>query len=121
MVAQEPKIFDLAHALEIFDGNRRILRTVIGNFLSDLPRDLDGLVQAAKRQDAPEVRHLAHRMAGAAGMIGAMRFMAWARKLEISSTGTLPDSAPDQARRLRDEFELFKKAVAEDGAHDGKP
>jgi HPt (histidine-containing phosphotransfer) domain-containing protein len=107
--------------LEIFDGNRRMLRTIIDNFLSDLPQDLDQLAQAAERQDAPQVRHLAHRMAGAAGMVGALRFMARARELEFAMAESWSGSAVDQARQLREEYERFQQAAAEEGALNRQP
>lgn len=111
-MADEPKIFDLDHALEIFDGNRKIMRTITTKFIDDLPRDLDALRAAADQRDAPRIKHLAHRMAGAAGMVGALRFMALAREIETTARDGHTDHAPDQARRLHDQFELFRQTIA---------
>lgn len=112
MAIEDHKIFDLEHALAIFDGNREMLHGIMLSFLSSVPGDLDRLASAVSTRDCDQTEHFAHRMAGAAGMVGALRFMARARQLEALSRSKRTDGAEEISRTLLADFVEFK-SIAE--------
>ncbi len=106
-----PKRFDIDHGMQIFGGEKDMLALIMDSFLDKIPEDLDALVQAVEQASVEDVERYAHRMAGAAGMVGAMRFMSLLRELEMSAKAGGLEEAESMLRGIKDEFSFFQSEL----------
>ncbi|ABK44894.1 multi-sensor hybrid histidine kinase [Magnetococcus marinus MC-1] len=82
VLPQEDRHFYLRWALAQGAGNRVLLRRLLQLFVEDHARDLELLGAMIARGAMAEVAALAHRLAGVAGGMGAMKLYALAKRME---------------------------------------
>ncbi len=75
-------ILDQAILSEMFGDNQSLTQTMLGSFRVANDEDVAALRLAIERADAAEIMEQAHRIKGAARLIGAMRLGAEAARLE---------------------------------------
>jgi HPt (histidine-containing phosphotransfer) domain-containing protein len=108
---EEHKCFDLEHGMRIFDSNKEMLEEILISFIEKIPEDLQAIEKALSEESAEEVERYSHRMKGAASMVGAMRFMDQAHKLELISKDGVLDDANLMIQNLKKEFSLLKSEL----------
>ena len=83
---------NVTKALERMMGDAVFLETIIQQFLTDVPQQLEEIRQALDSQDAETLQHKAHRLKGSAANLGADSVAAAALRLEqIGRQGNLQD------------------------------
>jgi PAS domain S-box-containing protein len=78
-------VFDRDAALHRVDGDRELLREIIGLFVEDAPRRLAEIEEGLARTDLDQVRRAAHTLKGAAANLAAHRLQAMAVRLEATA------------------------------------
>jgi HPt (histidine-containing phosphotransfer) domain-containing protein len=115
MNSEEQKIFDLEHGMMIFGNDKEMLGLIIKDFIQNVPADLDALEAAVGNMLVEETERYAHRLVGAAGMIGAMKLMDLARQMETDAKEGRLKRADLMIRTLKDEFVSFKCEIETQG------
>ncbi len=100
--------FDIDHALQIFGGRKEMLRSILSSFLEHIPNELVALAAAVSSEMIEDVERYAHKMQGAAGMVGAMKFRVKANQLELVAKRGELDGAESMTQDLNKEFSKFK-------------
>jgi len=101
-----------AHLERATGGNRKLLRSLIGNLLRDAPKRLSALRRALDRNDAEGLASAAHALKGSLGLFGADRAVGSARSLQtIGRSGDL-EGADRQLRTLEEEFRALQQRLA---------
>jgi len=68
--------------LDILDGDRKMLHTLVSVFVRDMPEQLDQVIEAVQVKDADLVRRMAHGLKGLVGNMGMPRLTKFALALE---------------------------------------
>jgi CheY-like chemotaxis protein/HPt (histidine-containing phosphotransfer) domain-containing protein len=116
-VAQPPVdtdgVLDREQALERVDGDRELLREVIGLFLEDYPETMAEIDTALSEGDAARLNRAAHALKGSVANFGARNSFDLALRLEmVGKTGDLK-GADEAFHVLAAEMERLKTALAE--------
>jgi len=84
--------FDREAALARLEGDEELLRELVGIFLEDCPRLLQGMREALAQGDATALSRLAHKLKGSAGYLEAAEVCAAAQRLESlkAEAGVVP-------------------------------
>src|SRR6202011_5297521 len=64
---EEGDLLDAAALLDYVDGDRQLLRKIVGRFRENGPRLLSQVREAIARQDGPALEFSAHKLKGAVG------------------------------------------------------
>lgn len=91
-----PILFERATFLKRMMDDWDLCVEVLGDFLDDLPVQLEGLVQAIAQGDLPEAAHRAHTIKGASASVSAERLREAASALEV----VVKAGALDQAQSI---------------------
>ena len=103
---------DEAALLERFNGNRKLLQTLVKSFLEDCPKMMDRIRKAVTARDAPALADAAHALKGSVGNFGPSAPFETARGMEISARqGTLEGSWEAYAT-LEDEMAALSPVLA---------
>ena len=112
---QVPSPIDFAALLEMLDGDKQIVASLLSKFVDELTSDLAASEQAVVDQDTELLRQIAHRVKGTSANLHALVLSAAARELEQACTEadaslmTLKQQVmSDQARLARDEIESWR-------------
>jgi CheY-like chemotaxis protein len=104
-------IFDLNQALQVVDGDKKLLKEITVMFLEELKVNLEGIVQAIRKKDADALEKAAHSLKGSVGNLGAKRAYGAAYRLEsIGKEGRLSE-AKGALAELKKELEELKIAL----------
>jgi PAS domain S-box-containing protein len=102
---------DLESALQRFDGDEDFFKEMLQEFLSYVPKQLEKLAEAIKRDDAKVVEREAHSLKGAAANLDAKPMADLALQLELlGRTGDLA-GAGEIVCNLRTAFEHLEKYI----------
>ena len=84
---------DESALLARFNGNRKLLQTLVKTFLEDCPKMMDRIRKAVTARDAPALADAAHALKGSVGNFGPSAPFETARGMENSARqGTLEGS-----------------------------
>ena len=83
---QTPSSIDFAALLEMLDGDKQILASLLSMFAEELTSDLLASAQAIVDHDAELLRQIAHRIKGTSANLHALMLSAAARELEQTCT-----------------------------------
>jgi HPt (histidine-containing phosphotransfer) domain-containing protein len=104
-------VFDWDGLVYRLMGDEALAEEIIGDFLKQIPINLDALKQSLDKNDALQVKREAHVIKGSAGNIGAVVLQEIAEKIE--KAGDLEDLI--KAKLFITEFdaqlEIFKKEL----------
>jgi two-component system, sensor histidine kinase and response regulator len=84
-VAEEPspdRVFDLAEALLIVDGDRKLFREIAQTFVESCPEELSSIRDAIARQDPARLRVASHHLKGSLSALAAREALETAKRLE---------------------------------------
>ncbi len=114
MLSSEPR-FDREALEERAMGDKDVFRLVIETFLNTVPQELARLETGIKEGNIEEVAVIAHTLKGSSANIGAMRFSALSKELEIEAKKdekevTL-DALYSMAQEMKGEFERLKEVL----------
>jgi PAS domain S-box-containing protein len=100
-------IFDLTKALQVVDGDKGLLKEITVMFLEELQKNMEGIVQAIRKNDADALERAAHSLKGSVGNLGAKRAYGAAYRLEfIGKEGRLAEAKGALAELERELGEL---------------
>ena len=116
-------VIDYAALLAGVDGDRRLLRELVGLFLADCPQRLAEIKEAIRRGDAEALRIAAHTLKGSVGNFAAQKAFAASQRLEnMGRDGDLDNAdeacvtieseltfLSDELRRMTRNFSIRKK------------
>jgi len=112
---QIPSSIDFAALLEMLDGDKQILASLLSRFAEELTSDLAASAQAIVDHDAEVLRQMAHRIKGTSANLHALMLSAAAHELE--QTCTEADASlmaikqqvmSDQARAVQEAIEKWQ-------------
>jgi HPt (histidine-containing phosphotransfer) domain-containing protein len=107
--------FDRASLLSRLDGDEDLVRTVIGVFLDDAPRQLDALKKALGEGSALNVWSLGHQLTGAAGSAGATALQQLAGEIKRAGEQGHLEEAGRLVQSASEAFMRFRAALAHAG------
>jgi CheY-like chemotaxis protein/HPt (histidine-containing phosphotransfer) domain-containing protein len=111
-----------AHLDRATGGDRKLLRSLVRNFLTEAPKRLSALRQALARNDAEGLASAAHALKGSLGLFGADRAAGTARSLQLMGRLGHLDGADRELRALEEEFgALEQELVALRGISNTRP
>ena len=104
--------FDLAVLAEVTGGDTELSTTLMDHFMASTSTDLVALDLALAGHRIDEVRRLAHRIKGAARIVGARAIVANAERMETkAASGMEAAELETLARRLHDDFTACQSAI----------
>jgi len=101
----------IAELRQLDDGDRSVVRELLGNFLHKAPGRLHELERAFESGDATLLRQMAHSLRGSAGGIGAKRLMGLATTLEFQAAADPMGDVRASLHALRGELEHVARAL----------
>lgn len=105
-----PLTLDAIRQLEHY-GSPGLVQRVVGIFLDETPRLIDGLHRAVRESAADRLRLGAHSLKGSSGNVGAERLNACARRLERACKGGFPANADTLIAAIDSSFEEAARAL----------
>jgi signal transduction histidine kinase/CheY-like chemotaxis protein/HPt (histidine-containing phosphotransfer) domain-containing protein len=112
--APAPAVFDRSAFMHRMMEDEELARTVIGEFLSDLPRQIELLREHVRSGHATGVEHQAHKIKGACGTVGALAMHAIAAQLEAAGHAGESASTPALFAELESEYQRLEDVLSED-------
>lgn len=97
---------DLSKAMEVVDGDRRLLKELVGEFLVLFPKQLVELQEVITKRNNKQLERKAHSFKGAVCNFGAERAYSLAYELENLGKESRMDEAIDVFNRLKHEMDL---------------
>ena len=94
---QTPSSIDFAALLDMLDGDKQIVTSLLSKFVEELTSDLLASAQAIVDHDAELLRQIAHRIKGTSANLHALMLSAAARELEQACTEADAPTDDDQA------------------------
>jgi len=105
-------VLDGIRALE-GDGNRGLLERIIGVYLSDSPRLVEGILSAAEKGDTESLLRAAHTLKSSSANVGAAGLSDLCRKLEGMARAGEPVSAGAPVlSKIEGEFRSVREALS---------
>ncbi len=117
--ARGDQIVDEAALLARVDGDRRLLKTVIGLFWADAPEALERIRRAIADHDPRALQHAAHALKGSAANFAALPAVAGARELETMGREGRLEGAEQAYAALEAEIERLTEALVATADRDG--
>lgn len=114
-VVSEKKIFDSPALLDRLDGDKDLLKKIVGIFLNDAPRQIDALKAAYEKKDALEVGRRAHALKSASGSVGAVVMQRVAFQIETAGEEEDLGKVASLVIEIEKEFGELKKILANHG------
>ncbi len=84
-VISEPAVFDPSLLLGLLEGDREAATEILGQFLADVPLQVEELCRVLEAGDASMAERQAHRVKGAAASVGAEALRALAAEIEFQA------------------------------------
>jgi HPt (histidine-containing phosphotransfer) domain-containing protein len=97
--------------LERFNGNRRLLRSLVETFRDDCPKMMGRIRSALSARDAQALAGAAHALKGSVGNFGSSSAFDVARQMEITARGGTLDGAWERYAALEDEIARLLPAL----------
>ncbi len=107
----DPGVFDLAAMRKLLMNDEEFVRSVLQNFLEELPKEIRTLGELVFSGNCKAVARQAHSIKGAAGNVGGEAMKSAARELERAANQGRTDALPDLAAHLRLQFDRLKDAM----------
>jgi PAS domain S-box-containing protein len=108
-ISQE--ILDESQLLARFEGEPDLLRDVVGLYLGDCPKLLDGIRGAVERGDAQGLERAAHKLKGTVANFSARTSYDAALRLEVMGRGGQLEQAREAVGRLESALEELKPVL----------
>jgi signal transduction histidine kinase/DNA-binding NarL/FixJ family response regulator len=89
-------------------GNEELAQSLVKSFLTDAPKKISDIRQAATQKNAAKLASAAHAFKGAAAIFGAPEVVAAARSLEAMGKAGNVDGAEKEFQTLESEFARLK-------------
>jgi signal transduction histidine kinase/DNA-binding response OmpR family regulator len=118
--ASSRDVFNRSALLERLGGDQELLNEVLDIFLSDIPGQLQKLIQAKDNDDAEQVREKAHRIKGASANIGAQRASHVALQIEKAGKKNNLEGTESLFEKLEQEIECLRNGLSEAGINAGQ-
>ena len=106
-------IFDKAAIMRRLMDDEELARTLVQDFLQDIPMQTQRLKGFLDTADLPAARRLAHSIKGAAANLGGERLQAAAFELENACQAGNLDAVKGLMQELQTQLERFQEAVEE--------
>jgi len=103
--------FDSGVALASVDGDRKLLKEVVGIFMADYPKLMSEMKRAISEGDALGLNRAAHGLKGSVGNFGATILFEMARQLEMMGKSGDLTPAGDAFALVEAEMERLKQAL----------
>jgi HPt (histidine-containing phosphotransfer) domain-containing protein len=111
MVNTMDDIVNVAALMDRLDGDRELLRELIGLYLEDEPSLIDQMAAAVSAGDAPRLARSAHTLKGSVGNFCAPAAHGAAAALELAGREGRVDDAPVLFDRLLGELDRVRHAL----------
>jgi HPt (histidine-containing phosphotransfer) domain-containing protein len=106
------EVFDWDGLLYRLMGDEELAGEIVGDFLKQIPMNLDALKEALNKQDALLVKREAHIIKGASGNVGAVVLQKIAEKIETSGDSDVLIRAALYVTEFDVQLEVFKNELA---------
>ncbi|MFH1763886.1 MAG: response regulator, partial [Gemmatimonadota bacterium] len=106
-------VWNLTAFLDRVQGDEEGAREVIGVFLTDMPRQIEGLRECVEEMDLVRMRRAAHTIRGAAGSVGAEALAFAAGALEEVGNGKAATALRPGFAQLEKEFHRVRETLRE--------
>ncbi|MFH1943442.1 MAG: Hpt domain-containing protein, partial [bacterium] len=103
-----PVDIDLTKAMDAVDGDKELLKELVGDFLKEIPQHLEELQGVIDRGDAGQGERKAHSLKGNVGIFGAKVAYDLAYDLENRGRESRLEGAVDVFSRLEEEMTKLK-------------
>jgi len=104
---------DCSHLIAEFQDQPELIARLLQVFIAEAQKDIDRLIQAFLSHDIALAVRMAHRLKGAASMIGAEPLRAAAAHIESLGRQGMTQPAFEHMSCLHSEFERFYLYVSE--------
>ena len=118
---QIPSSIDFAALLEMLDGDKRILASLLSMFAEELTSDLAASAQAIVDHDAELLRQIAHSIKGTSANLHALMLLAAARELEQTCTEADASLMAIKQQVMSDQARAVQEAIESWHAESGVP
>ena len=108
---QVPSPIDFAALLEMLDGDKQLVASLLSKFVDELNSDLAASEQAVVDQDAEALRQVAHRVKGTSANLHALMLSAAARELEQACTEADASLMTIKQQVMSDQARLVREAI----------
>ncbi len=118
------RVFNEEDFLRNLGGDRDLVRTIVTMFLDDAPSGMECLKEAVDRNDAAEMRRLAHKMKGAAANIRAEALAHIednGSRRDMTGAASLFEATRRELERFRDLFTEKTDRARDDERGDAGP
>jgi PAS domain S-box-containing protein len=105
--SDQPPVFDAAQLLDRLGGEPEMARFVAGGFAEDIPGQFEKLEGYAKGGDARSADRQAHTIKGACAVVGGVRLMELAARLERAARAGDLDYVIDHLPAARNELDIL--------------
>jgi len=106
-------VFNRSTLLERLSGNEKLFKTIIDQFLIDIPSRISSLKDALTHNDLDSARIQAHTIKGASANIAALALREVAEKLEHACSSHEPDPLPDLTLQLERQFDILRENLTQ--------
>ena len=103
----EPSL-DLTKAMDAVDGDHNLLKELVQQLLSDIPKHLEALEEVIEKDDARQLERKAHNLKGTVGNFGAETAYALAYELEDIGRESRMEDARGVLKKLEHEMMRLK-------------
>ena len=107
-VPQKTDLIDLSRAMEVVDGDKGLLRSLVEDFLEDYPQHLEELENLIARNDSAKVERKAHSLKGSIGNFGVGEAYELAYQIETLGKESRLEEAADVLRKLEEQMNRIK-------------
>ena len=101
--------------LERLRGDHELAAEIVGDYLSEIPKEIDALREALATGDAEAGERCAHSVKGVSASVGGERVRDVAFRMERAAAAGDLEMARASLPRLEEEFELLKDAMKRSG------
>lgn len=105
------KVFDWDGLLYRLMGDEELAKEIIGDFMKDIPNNLNALKEALNKEDVLLIKKEAHLMKGASGNIGAVAMQEIAEQIEIAGKAEDLVKAELLTAKYEALLDIFKKNI----------
>jgi len=109
----ENGIFNLKTAMDQAGGDKELLRELTDIYSNEYPQQLQGLLEAIEKNNAEQVRDLAHTVKGAVGNFGAGPAYETALDLENIGKSSSLSTARESFDKLKIELKRLEEALTQ--------
>ena len=104
-------VFDREGLLYRLMGDKELVEEIVGDFLNQIPLNLEALKQSLDKKDALQVKREAHIIKGSAGNVGALALQELAEKIETAGESEDLVKAESYFTEFDAQLEVFKNEL----------